>query len=174
MGPVVLGGPFRVLVGVLWGSHLGWSDCSPGSEPLSLGWTPLGGHCWVWGCLRGWILAEPCDPLGRMHHSSVSPFSPSSLFSFPFPVPLRFRPPRPAPRRQLHHHHRRRFQNPDRGDQRRAGQAADLGHGGTGAIPHHHLHVLPQHPRRHHRLRCDEPRILRQHQALAARDWAEL
>uniref|UniRef100_A0A8D2B5C8 Ras-related protein Rab-35 n=1 Tax=Sciurus vulgaris TaxID=55149 RepID=A0A8D2B5C8_SCIVU len=44
--------------------------------------------------------------------------------------------------RQLHHHHRSGFQDSDSGDQRGEGEAADLGHSGAGALPHHHLHVV--------------------------------
>lgn len=43
--------------------------------------------------------------------------------------------------RQLYHHDRSGFQDSDRGDQRGEGEAADLGHGRTGALPHHHLYV---------------------------------
>lgn len=43
--------------------------------------------------------------------------------------------------RQLHHHHRRRLQDPDGGHRGRAGEAADLGHGRTGAVQNHHIHV---------------------------------
>lgn len=43
--------------------------------------------------------------------------------------------------RQLHHHNRSGFQDPDCGDQRGEGEAADLGHCRAGALPHHHLYV---------------------------------
>ncbi|XP_030890494.1 uncharacterized protein LOC115942994 [Leptonychotes weddellii] len=43
--------------------------------------------------------------------------------------------------RQLHHYDRSGFQDSDRGDQRGESEAADLGHGRAGALPHHHLHV---------------------------------
>lgn len=51
-------------------------------------------------------------------------------------------------RRQLHHHHRRRLQNPDGGHRRGAGEAADLGHSGSGAVPNHHVDVRKQQTRR--------------------------
>ena len=54
------------------------------------------------------------------------------------------------------------------------GEAADLGHGGPGALPHHHQHLLPRHARRHRRLRRHQRRELRQCEALAARDRPEL
>ena len=89
--------------------------------------------------------------------------------------------------RQLHHHHRRGLQDPDGGHRWGAGEAADLGHGGPGEVQNHHLNVmkklssvaqheehksgvysarlmssqlLQEHARRHHRVRCDEPRVV--------------
>lgn len=43
--------------------------------------------------------------------------------------------------RQLHHHDRSGFQDSDGGDQWGESEAADLGHGRAGTLPHHHLHV---------------------------------
>lgn len=43
----------------------------------------------------------------------------------------------------LHHHHRHRLQDPHHRARRQARQAADLGHGGPGALPHHHHCLLP-------------------------------
>ncbi|XP_074258262.1 ras-related protein Rab-35 isoform X1 [Saimiri boliviensis] len=76
--------------------------------------------------------------------------------------------------RQLHHHDWSGFQDPDRGDKRGEGEAADLGHGGAGALPHHHLHVLSGDPRGHCSLRCHQCRVLCQCQAVASRNQPEL
>ncbi|KAI2568263.1 RAB35, member RAS oncogene family [Homo sapiens] len=76
--------------------------------------------------------------------------------------------------RQLHHHDRSGFQDPDRGDQRGEGEAADLGHSGAGALPHHHLHVLSGDPRGHCGLRRHQCRVLCQRQAVASRNQPEL
>ena len=48
--------------------------------------------------------------------------------------------------RQLHHHHRRGLQDSDRGHRGRAGEAADLGHGGSGEVPNHHVNVIISRP----------------------------
>nr|XP_054094944.1 ras-related protein Rab-35 isoform X1 [Callithrix jacchus] len=76
--------------------------------------------------------------------------------------------------RQLYHHNRSGFQDPDRGDQWGEGEAADLGHGGAGALPHHHLDVLSGDPRGHCSLRRHQCRVLCQRQAVASRNQPEL
>ena len=45
------------------------------------------------------------------------------------------------PRRHIHHDDRGGLQDPDGGRGRGEGEAADLGHGRTGALPHHHINV---------------------------------
>ncbi len=50
------------------------------------------------------------------------------------------------------------------------GEAPDLGHGRAGAFSHHHLHVLPWHPRRHRGVRRHLGRVLRQRKEMASRD----
>ena len=66
------------------------------------------------------------------------------------------------------------FQDSHNRAARGEGEAADLGHGGPGALPHHHQHLLPRHARRHRRLRRHQRRELRQRQEMATRDRPEL
>lgn len=54
------------------------------------------------------------------------------------------------------------------------GEAPDLGHGWSGAVPHHYLDLLPRHPRRHRGLRRHLRGQLRQRQEMAPRDRPEL
>ena len=58
--------------------------------------------------------------------------------------------------RQLHLDDRCRFQDPHDRAGSKDDQAADLGHGGAGALPHHQQHLLPRRARHHRRVRCDE------------------
>lgn len=43
-----------------------------------------------------------------------------------------------------------------------------VGHGWPGALPHHHVVVLPRRPRHHRGVRRDRPGVLQQRQAVAA------
>ncbi|XP_063081825.1 ras-related protein Rab-35 isoform X1 [Cavia porcellus] len=76
--------------------------------------------------------------------------------------------------RQLHHHDWSGFQDSDCGDQRGEGEAADLGHSWAGALPHHHLHVLPWDPWGYCGVRRYQCRVLCQRQAVASRNQPEL
>jgi len=71
---------------------------------------------------------------------------------------------------QLHLDNWRGLQDPDDRARWKNHQAADLGHGGPGALPHDQQHLLPRRARHHRRVRCDQPRVVRQRRPVAHRD----
>ena len=62
--------------------------------------------------------------------------------------------------------YRHRLQDPDNRAGREEDQVADLGHGGTGAVPDHHHGLLPRRHGHHAGVRHHQREELRQHQEL--------
>ena len=75
---------------------------------------------------------------------------------------------------ELHNNHRSRLQDQNNRVARGEGEAADLGHGGSGEVPHHHQHLLPRHTRGDRGVRRHQRRELCQCEEVASRDWCEL
>lgn len=67
--------------------------------------------------------------------------------------------------------YRHRFQNKDSGASRQEDKAPDLGHGGAGALPHHHHVVLPRRDGDHARIRHNERENIRWHCQVATKYW---
>jgi hypothetical protein len=63
----------------------------------------------------------------------------------------------------VHHDHRHRLQDPHNRARRQARQAADMGHGGPGALPHHHHSVLPRRHGHPASLRCHGRALVQQY-----------